>query len=207
MSSQLKWEKFSSVVLYAGLLCFISAFIFLGVVPSQMTKADQMDKELVKVVPEEFKQYYTTVEDYRQGLIHGRDRYIAEACWHCHSQYVRPVSNESLRYGPVSTPGEYENILQLPQLFGTRRVGPDLIREGGKRTNDWHFAHFYNPRDIEPESVMPSYAWLYENVDGKVVPKQDAVDLVAYVQWLGSWIKQNPNSAFTLNAITMPPTQ
>lgn len=205
MSKQQKWERFSSVILYAGVLCFLSAFVLLGVVPAQMTKASKRDDELAKVVPEEFKQNYTTLEDYRQGLIRGRDIYVAEACWHCHSQYVRPVSNEVLRYGPVSTPGEYENLLQLPQLFGTRRVGPDLIREGGKRTNDWHFAHFYNPRSVEPQSVMPGYTWYFENVDGKVTPKPDAVALVAYVQWLGSWINQPPVSV--MNDIIMPPAE
>ncbi len=205
MSKQQKWERFSSVILYAGVLCFLSAFVLLGVVPAQMTKASKRDDELAKVVPEEFKQNYTTIEAYRQGLIRGRDIYVAEACWHCHSQYVRPVSNEVLRYGPVSTPGEYENLLQLPQLFGTRRVGPDLIREGGKRTNDWHFAHFYNPRSVEPQSVMPGYTWYFENVDGKVTPKPDAVALVAYVQWLGSWINQPPVSV--MNDIIMPPTE
>lgn len=205
MSKQLKWERFSSVILYAGVLCFLSAFVLLGVVPAQMTKASKMDTELAKAVPDDFKQNYSTVEAYRQALIRGRDIYVAEACWHCHSQYVRPVSNEVLRYGPVSTPGEYENLLQLPQLFGTRRVGPDLIREGGKRTNDWHFAHFYNPRSVEPQSVMPTYSWYYEEVAGKVTPKPDAVALVAYIQWLGSWIKQPPVSV--MNDIIMPPTE
>jgi cbb3-type cytochrome oxidase cytochrome c subunit len=205
MSKQLKWERFSSVILYAGLLCFLFAFVMLGIVPAQMTKASKRDDELAKSVPDNFKEAYATVETYRQGLIRGRDIYVAEACWHCHSQYVRPVSNEVLRYGPVSTPGEYENLLQLPQLFGTRRVGPDLIREGGKRTNDWHFSHFYNPRSVEPQSVMPSYTWYFENVDGKVLPKPDAVALVAYVQWLGSWINQPPTSA--MNDIIMPPAE
>lgn len=205
MSKQLKWERFSSVILYAGVLCFISAFVLLGVIPAQMTKASKMDTELAKTVPDNFQDKYSNVEDYRQALIRGRDIYVSEACWHCHSQYVRPVSNEVLRYGPVSTPGEYENLLQLPQLFGTRRVGPDLIREGGKRTNDWHFAHFYNPRNVEPQSVMPSYSWYFEEIDGKVVPKPDAVALVAYVQWLGSWTKQSPTAS--MNDIVMPPAE
>jgi cbb3-type cytochrome c oxidase subunit II len=204
MSKQMKWEKFSSIFVYAGIFCFFSAFILLGIIPAQMTQKN-VDKIMVTEVPEDFKANFKTVDDYRAGLLRGRDIYVSEACWHCHSQYVRPVSNESMRYGPVSTPGEYENILQLPQLFGTRRVGPDLIRESGKHSNDWHFAHFYNPKSVEPHSVMPIYSWYYDMIDGKPVPKQDAVDLVAYVQWLGSWIKQNPNQISDMNAITMPP--
>jgi cytochrome c oxidase cbb3-type subunit II len=136
-------------------------------------------------VPEDFQQYYSSVDAYRQALFRGRDLYVREACWHCHSQYVRPVGNEALRYGPVSTADEYQNKLQLPQLFGTRRVGPDLIRVGGKYPNDWHFVHLYNPRDVVPLSIMPSYPW-YFNKDK--TPKPDAVALVAYLQWLGSWI-------------------
>ena len=68
---------------------------------------------------------------FRKALKLGRDTYIAEACWHCHSQFVRPVSNEDIRFGKVSYSAEYMNEMFLPHLFGTRRVGPDLIRESG----------------------------------------------------------------------------
>ena len=76
----------------------------------------------------------------------GRQAYVGEGCWHCHSQFVRPVSNESLRFGPVSQTHEYQNELQRPVMFGTRRVGPDLSREGGRRSNDWHAVHFWQPQ-------------------------------------------------------------
>ena len=80
----------------------------------------------------------------------GRQVYIGEGCWHCHSQFVRPVSNESRRYGPVSETWEYQNELQRPVMFGTRRVGPDLSREGGRHGNDWHAVHFYRPKTDRP---------------------------------------------------------
>lgn len=82
-------------------------------------------------------------------------------------------------YGAVSTPGEYENELNRPQLFGTRRVGHDLSREGLKRTNDWHFAHFYNPKSTTPESVMPGYTWYYDESTTPPTPKAEPVALTA----------------------------
>lgn len=100
---------------------------------------------------------------YADALRKGRDRYVAEACWHCHSQYVRPVSNEDIRFGPVSVARDDNNALQRPVLWGTRRVGPDLTHEGGLRTNDWHVAHFNNPMDTSPQSVMPRYTWFFDD--------------------------------------------
>lgn len=97
-----------------------------------------------------------------ESLQRGRDIYIAEGCWHCHSQYVRPVSNEDIRFGPVSRWQQDNNALQRPVMWGTRRVGPDLTYEGGLRSNDWHTAHFWNPQAVSPGSVMPRYRWFLE---------------------------------------------
>ncbi len=94
---------------------------------------------------------------YAQALELGRNRYIADACWHCHSQFVRPVANEAQRYGPVNTTEQDNNALQRPVLWGTRRVGPDLTYEGGKRSNDWHAAHLHDPQSTTPGSVMPKF--------------------------------------------------
>lgn len=93
------------------------------------------------------------------GLRRGRDIYIAEACWHCHSQFIRPVANEELRHGPRRTMRDDNNTLQRPMLWGTRRVGPDLTNEGGLRSNDWHFAHLTDPSATSPGSIMPRYTW------------------------------------------------
>ncbi|RME45094.1 MAG: cytochrome-c oxidase [Deltaproteobacteria bacterium] len=141
--------------------------------------------DLARRYPEQFAKYYgkPTGEAFREALKLGRDTYIAEACWHCHSQFVRPVSNEEERFGPVSWAAEYQNEMFLPHLFGTRRIGPDLIREAGKHGNDWHVAHFYDPTLVSPRSVMPRYPWFY---DGEK-PNKKGIAIITYVQWLGSW--------------------
>ena len=185
-------EKVGFVFLVAGLLLFTTSVITLAVVPAVMDSKEKQDGMMPTEVPASFAKYYDSLDAYQQGLRHGRDLYVREACWHCHSQYVRPVSNESIQYGPVSTAGEYQTDLQRPQLLGTRRVGPDLIRVGGKYSNDWHFAHLYNPRSVAPLSVMPSYRWYFSvSNEGEITPKKGAVDLVAYLQWLGSWIQKD----------------
>jgi cbb3-type cytochrome c oxidase subunit II len=112
---------------------------------------------------------------YAWALRRGRDVYIREACWHCHSQYVRPVANEDIRFGPVRTPADDNNALQRPVLWGTRRVGPDLTHEGGLRSNDWHVAHFADPRTTSPGSVMPRYTWFFD--DGFQVRRTIAPDV------------------------------
>lgn len=204
-----KYEKFSAVFLFAGLFFLIVAFLTLGFAPATMVESlpDKMGMPIA--IPVDFQAHYQSVPDYHDGLLRGRDIYVKEACWHCHSQYVRPVSNESIRYGPVSQPGEYQNKLNLPQLFGTRRVGPDLSRESGKRPNDWHYAHLYNPKWVVSQSVMPGYPWYFkteksEKGDMIIKPKQGAIDLVAYLQWLGHQVAQVRND-YDTDAITMPP--
>jgi cytochrome c oxidase cbb3-type subunit I/II len=91
----------------------------------------------------------------------GRKVYIREGCWYCHSQFVRPVNRDTDKWGPVSQAGEY--IYDVPQMLGTRRIGPDLSREGNRRSNEWHYAHHSDPRSVEPESMMPSYSWLFSD--------------------------------------------
>ncbi len=122
---------------------------------------------------------------------HGRKVYVAEGCWHCHSQFIRPVSNEDKRWGPPSKSWEYNNELQRPVMFGTRRVGPDLTREGGRRSNDWHAAHFYRPRDTSPLSVMPDYPWFFDGDAGR--PNRRGFAIITYMQWLGSWQPTYPD--------------
>jgi cytochrome c oxidase cbb3-type subunit 2 len=95
----------------------------------------------------------------------GRAVYVREGCWYCHSQYVRPVAGEDARWGPVSEAGEY--AWDLPHLLSTRRIGPDLSRVGLKYGDDWHYAHHWNPRLVVPESIMPRFRWLYDEL---VVP-------------------------------------
>jgi cbb3-type cytochrome c oxidase subunit II len=194
----IKLETVGWTMLGAGLGLFLVAAFLTGYLPvSHLAKLDykMLDEiverpspefiDLSRRYPDAFKKAFgaPTVQAYRDALRTGRDRYIGEACWHCHSQYVRPVSNEDLRFGKVSWAGEYRNEMFLPHLFGTRRVGPDLIRESGRHGNDWHAAHFFDPTLVSPASVMPRYPWFF---DGEV-PNKIGLSMIAYMQWLGSW--------------------
>lgn len=98
--------------------------------------------------------------------LEGRDIYIREGCVGCHSQMIRPFRAETERYGHYSVAGE--SVYDHPFLWGSKRTGPDLARVGGRYSDDWHRAHLYNPRNVVPESKMPSYPWLVENhLDGR----------------------------------------
>jgi cytochrome c oxidase cbb3-type subunit I/II len=99
------------------------------------------------------------VKPYRPLELEGRDIYIREGCYTCHSQAVRPFRDETERYGPYSKAGEY--VYDRPFQWGSKRTGPDLHRVGGKQKDSWHYLHFRNPRDTSPGSIMPNYTWLY----------------------------------------------
>jgi hypothetical protein len=197
-------EKFQFIFLVAGIGFFVLAFIVSGVVTVNAvsdlpyTTLEEISQDvspyfeaLARQYPEQFETYYPggpTPENYHDALNRGRNIYISEACWHCHTQQVRPVANEDIRFGPVSTAAEQQHELMLPQLMGTRRVGPDLSREAGFRSNDWHVAHFYNPQAVVPTSVMPRYTWFF---DGRV-PNEKGIAIITYMQWLGSNLEQQP---------------
>jgi len=91
----------------------------------------------------------------------GRDVYIREGCYNCHSQMIRPFRSETLRYGHYSTAGEF--VYDHPFQWGSKRTGPDLHRVGGKYSDEWHRIHLVSPRDLVPESNMPAYPWLAKN--------------------------------------------
>jgi cytochrome c oxidase cbb3-type subunit II len=130
---------------------------------------------LVQIVPLYFqgvsKQPAPGVEPYDALRLAGRDVYIREGCYNCHSQMVRPFRSETERYGPYSLAGE--SVYDHPFQFGSKRTGPDLARVGGRYSDEWHRVHFNNPRDVVPESNMPGYPWLARNsVDGALVEKK-----------------------------------
>ena len=148
--------------------------------------------------------------------LEGRDIYIREGCNVCHSQMIRPLRAEVERYGHYSVAGEL--VFNHPFLWGSKRTGPDLARVGGLYSDDWHRAHLFNPREVVPESNMPAFPWLFENVlDGdltakkmhalslvgvpyteddmtgaqaKVQGKTEADALISYLQQLGLLIKE-----------------
>ncbi len=91
----------------------------------------------------------------------GRDVYVREGCYTCHSQMIRPFRSETERYGHYSVAGEF--VFDRPFQWGSKRTGPDLARVGGRYSDDWHRVHLINPRDVVPESIMPGYPWLRDN--------------------------------------------
>lgn len=171
-------ERFQTVVVVAGLIFFAFSVAAMGVGAISavgLEKATIQEhardvipefKNMAASYPKEFKAAFGSDQadstTFADALNHGRNVYIREACWHCHSQFIRPVGNEQLRFGPRALQAEGHTDLQMPVLYGTRRVGPDLSRKGGTRPNDWQFAHFWEPMEVVPTSVMPSFKWFFD---------------------------------------------
>jgi cytochrome c oxidase cbb3-type subunit 2 len=128
---------------------------------------------LVEIVPLFFQKSTTEpikgVQPYTALQLAGRDIYTREGCYNCHSQMIRPFRAETLRYGHYSVAGE--SVYDHPFQWGSKRTGPDLARVGGKYSDEWHKIHLINPRNVVPESNMPSYPWLEKNlVDATAMP-------------------------------------
>jgi cytochrome c oxidase cbb3-type subunit II len=117
---------------------------------------------LVEIVPLFFQSSTTQpvpgLKPYGPLQLAGRDIYVREGCYNCHSQMIRPFRAETLRYGTFSKAGEF--VYDRPFQWGSKRTGPDLHRVGGKYSDEWHRIHLINPRDLVPESNMPAYRWL-----------------------------------------------
>jgi cytochrome c oxidase cbb3-type subunit 2 len=174
---------------------------------------------LVEIVPLSFQKSVTEpvagLKPYNPLQLTGRDVYIREGCYNCHSQMVRPFRAEVERYGPYSVAGEF--VYDRPFQWGSKRTGPDLHRVGGRYSDDWHRLHLMNPRHLVPESNMPAYPWLAkaaanaEDIEAKLralrrlgVPytneeiskskddlkgKSEMDALIAYLQVLGTAVK------------------
>jgi len=170
---------------------------------------------LVEIVPLYFTGMVTEpapgVKPYTALEVEGRDIYVREGCYLCHSQMIRPLRAETERYGHYSLAGE--SVYDHPFQFGSKRTGPDLARVGGRYSDEWHRAHLNNPRDVVPESNMPGFPWLATNkidsdstatklralrtvgvpyTDAEIAGAKAAVDgkteqdaLIAYLQGLG----------------------
>ncbi|HEV8642276.1 MAG TPA: cbb3-type cytochrome c oxidase subunit II [Methylomirabilota bacterium] len=171
-------RSIKSLAVGAG-FCFVTLAMFVqGFLPAvlpesrtkQVSRAVRTDLGDIKWVRYESSDY-TSLEKL------GRAVYIREGCWYCHSQYVRPVAGEELRWGPVSEAGEY--AFDLPHLFSTRRIGPDLTRVGLKYADDWHYAHHWDPRLVVPDSIMPSFKWLFEQARFRVRKENEGFELEA----------------------------
>jgi cytochrome c oxidase cbb3-type subunit 2 len=128
---------------------------------------------LVEIVPLFFQKSTTEpirgLQPYNALQLAGRDIYVREGCYNCHSQMIRPFRAETLRYGHYSVAGEF--VYDHPFQWGSKRTGPDLARVGGRYSDDWHRIHLINPRDVVPESIMPEYPWLEKTlVDAEAMP-------------------------------------
>ena len=137
---------------------------------------------LVEIVPLFFQKSTTQpvegLKPYTALQLAGRDVYIREGCYGCHSQMIRPLRAEVLRYGHYSTAGEF--VYDHPFQWGSKRTGPDLQRVGGKYSDEWHRIHLNNPRDVVPESNMPAYSWLAKGAldPADMAPKMRALRYV-----------------------------
>ena len=130
---------------------------------------------LVEIVPLFFQKSTTQpvagLKPYSALQLEGRDIYVREGCYVCHSQMIRPFRAETERYGHYSVAGEF--VYDRPFQWGSKRTGPDLHRVGGRYSDEWHRAHLLNPRDVVPESVMPGYPWLAKNIlEGELTAKK-----------------------------------
>jgi len=134
---------------------------------------------IVEIVPLFFQRSTTQpvegLKPYTALQLAGRDVYIREGCYNCHSQMVRPFRAETLRYGPIAKAGEF--VYDHPFQWGSKRTGPDLHRVGGKYNDEWHRLHLISPRSLVPESNMPAYPWLEKAtlVPDDVAPKMRAL--------------------------------
>jgi len=130
---------------------------------------------IVEIVPLFFQKSTTQpvagLKPYTALQLEGRDIYVSEGCYVCHSQMIRPFRAETERYGHYSVAGEF--VYDRPFQWGSKRTGPDLARVGGRYSDDWHRVHLINPRDVVPESVMPGYPWLAKNkLDPSLIQKK-----------------------------------
>jgi len=139
---------------------------------------------LVEIVPL-FYQKSTTepvagLEPYDSLQLTGRDIYIREGCYNCHSQMIRPFRAETERYGPYSVAGEF--VYDRPFQWGSKRTGPDLARVGGRYSDEWHKVHMNNPRDVVPESIMPAYPWLEKSEldPSKITRKMEVLRMLGH---------------------------
>jgi cytochrome c oxidase cbb3-type subunit 2 len=152
---------------------------------------------LVEIVPLYFQRSTTQpvqgIKPYEPLRLAGRDIYIREGCYNCHSQMIRPFRAETLRYGHYSVAGEF--VYDHPFQWGSKRTGPDLARVGGRYSDEWHRIHFNNPRDVVPESNMPAYSWFEKSkLDGSDIQARMKALRTAGVPYTDEQIAKAPEA-------------
>jgi cytochrome c oxidase cbb3-type subunit 2 len=184
--------------LAAGFGCITLAMFVQGLLPmlEPQSRTDRVTK-VVRTDLGELKWMEHSASDYTPLQARGRAVYIREGCWYCHSQYVRPVTGETRRWGPVTQAGEY--AFDVPHLFSTRRIGPDLSRVGLKYSDAWHYAHFWDPRMLTPDSIMPRFAALFEGPHAvKIVDDGKGGRTLEQVPATQAWFDYNSDKQIVL---------
>jgi cytochrome c oxidase cbb3-type subunit I/II len=165
-----RWLKNAYVLTAgAGFGLFVFSFVALGLLPNRA-----LQDQIATTKPTDHLARSASEE-------RGRAIYSREGCMTCHSQLVRFSEDDVRRFGPASQ--AWESDADAPQMWGTRRIGPDLARESGRKSRDWQLAHLWNPRHVVPDSVMPGYPWMFEGTPRR--PGRDALDVVNYLESLG----------------------
>src|SRR5437899_11310883 len=188
------WLSYAHVVAFgAGVGFFALSFLVLAIIPGK-----QLEREIKQAAPVTMASL--TASEQRGRIIYGR-----EGCAYCHTQQIRFLADDVRRFGAPTE--AWETKYDYPQLWGTRRIGPDLSREFNLRPRDWQLTHLYNPRLVVRDSVMPPYPWLFDGTPGR--PTQEGLDVLAYIQslgrarqlsgfdgrWLASSIQEQPERA------------
>jgi mono/diheme cytochrome c family protein len=168
--SSTRWLSYAHVVAFgAGVGFFALSFLVLAIIPGK-----ELEDEIKQVAP--VTMATLTASEQRGRVIYGR-----EGCAYCHTQQIRSLAADVRRFGAPTEP--WETKYDYPQLWGTRRIGPDLSREFNLRPRDWQLTHLYNPRFVVRDSIMPPYPWLFDGSPNQ--PTQEGLDVLAYLESLG----------------------
>ena len=170
-------ERVETIILLAGFGSFLLSFATLGLLPILSVR-----EQVRQTTPKEFAPF-TELE------AAGFRSYARNGCAYCHSQLVRTIPSDIRYFGVPTEAWEFQN--DLPHQWGTRRIGPDLARESGKRSDAWQYAHLYDPRTTVPQSVMPAFQWFFNKApDGTLTPNDEGRAVVAYLNYLGRAMRQ-----------------
>ena len=184
-SAPQRWFGLAYLLIFvAGVGFFLLSFIALGVLPG-LRLADTMASHTQADMP-----------DYTAAELRGRRIYTSLGCALCHTQQVRFLPTDVRRWGAPTA--AWETRYDFPQLWGTRRIGPDLARETSVRSDDWQLTHLYNPRWIVADSVMPAFPWLFDGSPDR--PTAAASDLLAYLRTLGRARQSGDRKSTRLNS-------
>jgi hypothetical protein len=196
-------ERFPGILMVGSIGMFVVGLLISAILPLIAVMKDAEDTataedvaanvegsgfdQLSELYPDEFAKYWeegATPANYADALEKGRNLYVKNACFQCHTQEVRLFNFETERYGVASSVLEQNNDLMHPQLVGSRRIGPDLARANPDHDAAWYVQYLWDPALLNPGTAMPAYPWLFKEKD---LLNEDGFALIAYIQWLGEY--------------------